>query len=1298
MAIHLDVIAELQRRSVEKAAAELDKSFSNQVVPITVEAKAAQIKAVQERIKREFSDIKAEIKLDVDKTAASRLGEIERGTQRVGSAADQAANNVNKLLGSILGLRGPTAVMAGGAAVLADGALQLAEQVTAATQALWLLPAAAVAAGAGIGTLALATSGFANTIKDIRDPKKFATDIQSLSPAAQQAALSIRNLLPAFDGLKNATQDAFFANMGEQINRLATTYLPSIQNLTTSIATSFNTMLTGVANQLMTPETQTSMQTTFANIAQTFQNLAPAIQPVVKAFTDIAAVGSGFLPGLATDIANAAQSFATFIANARETGQLQIWIQQGIDAIKNLASALGELVQIWYRTFGPEAKTGIDSNIAGVSALKETLQSYNADLTKTSDIIGLVMGDGDTWSRKWNEEMTSMQGPLGALRDGILDIPEAMAFVTNKAIDMANGVKHALDTMAQNAAHFVDSILPGDQSKNFTPLPDIPHVGSGGDWGGYQDTRGPFGNPGQPTLGGGANAQRDRRGAPPAGAGVPGATPYGGPFAVPPPPPGPPGSKPSDRQRRDAIIAGLDPSLYKVDPFAPVPGMPSPGQLAGGPMPGGGYGAASAQDFFEGQQNVIQQAHQLEESRKERLALERDNTATGEQIKDAKWKEYQDEVALQKAQAELVKKTQGTAKDMKSGMDQLGVALDPDLGLSKGLAGFADNLVRFLGNVAMAPTMQKLQAVQDASPIKGGYGLFGIQGAQNISQGLSPILGNPLTPDQQAAYAGGTGTGTGAGTTGGLGGYMGDAALLSHVPAGKYAWGGGDLAKGLTDCSGAVSDLVNILDTGATTPGHDMSTSDEASWLTQHGFVQGMGGPGDFRVGFNAEHTQATLPGGTPFNWGSDAAAARGGVGGTGADDPAFTQHFYRPVGAGGGGLGGSYGGGGSLGGGSIPIPLPVTIVGGGAGGGATPSAIGPAPLGGGRGGTPSGGGMNWDALAAKESSGNWAINTGNGYYGGLQFDQPTWDAYKPPDAPARADLATKEQQIAAGQAAYDARGGGSTLWPQNYQQLQTPTGGPAGTNPALYDPATGTFAPPNLGGGSGGGPGAPIPGITAPTLGSALGNNPAPGGLGSPGLGSALGNNPAPGALGGIEPPSNPGGGGLGITPGGSIDTAMNLAASAFPGVGQAAATGMKLANRAIQYAGQVAGIGVQGLMETFLPTGGSELANNSWLTRIVGGLAGASPQIPNIAGGKGAQNKQGQPNLDPSKTPPGVAPPPLTPQQVKQPVGVGQGLGQAPITVNYQNHGATEDRAGADIAHNLTQVNQNLALAGHR
>jgi len=61
----------------------------------------------------------------------------------------------------------------------------------------------------------------------------------------------------------------------------------------------------------------------------------------------------------------------------------------------------------------------------------------------------------------------------------------------------------------------------------------------------------------------------------------------------------------------------------------------------------------------------------------------------------------------------------------------------------------------------------------------------------------------------------------------------------------------------------------------------------------------------------------------------------------------------------------------------------------------------------------PTGGGSSWDAVAQCESGGDWAINTGNGYFGGLQFTEATWLAAGGGQYAPRADLATREEQIA---------------------------------------------------------------------------------------------------------------------------------------------------------------------------------------------------------------------------------------------------------------------------------------------
>ena len=79
--------------------------------------------------------------------------------------------------------------------------------------------------------------------------------------------------------------------------------------------------------------------------------------------------------------------------------------------------------------------------------------------------------------------------------------------------------------------------------------------------------------------------------------------------------------------------------------------------------------------------------------------------------------------------------------------------------------------------------------------------------------------------------------------------------------------------------------------------------------------------------------------------------------------------------------------------------------------------------------GNTSGAGLNlanaamWDRIAQCESGGNWHINTGNGYYGGLQFAQSTWLANGGADFAARADLASREQQITVANRLYAKSG-----------------------------------------------------------------------------------------------------------------------------------------------------------------------------------------------------------------------------------------------------------------------------------
>ncbi|AXQ62144.1 tape measure protein [Mycobacterium phage Spikelee] len=542
-------------------------------------------------------------------------------------------------------------------------------------------------------------------------------------------------------------------------------------------------------------------------------------------------------------------------------------------------------------------------------------------------------------------------------------------------------------------------------------------------------------------------------------------------------------------------------------------------------LPPGIPGMPQDAAVFSAESSYLDARHKLAEKRARAAQLEQSTEATEEDRLKARNDVIEAERDLQAAEMrmsdaranqyeKLTKQTDQHAKDL----GQIGAKLDQDFGISKGLAGIAENITKFVANLAAAPLLGQLQAISAYSPTQGGHGLMGVLGAQGV---FGPQYQNNQYDRGSYPSAGATGVSMTP-----IGAYPGDAALLANVPAGRYTQEQrGDLTQGLADCSSAVEDLVNLMD-GRPTTGASMSTHNADEWLTARGFVKGMGGPGDFRVGFNASHMQATLPGGTPFNWGSDAAAARRGIGGTGADDPAFTSHYYRPV---------------------TSVP-----------GGSAAAAGAP----------------------------------------GLYSPQNTNPALNNPPAPVS-----------------------SGAWATNPAPLPT-TGG--GGGPMAAGAPQGLF--------TGG-----------PTNTTNIGAN--------------------------VAPYAGSGSGGIGMDGGGALGMAVQAGGMALdamaPGAGQAAQTGVKLINRAIEYGGQVAAIGAQGLMETFLPTGGSDLANNNWITRIAGGIAGAAPALPNLAGQASQQRK----DIDPQATGQGQT-------------QVNQG-GDTNITVNNQR--ATEDGTGRDIAYHL-------------
>ncbi|UEM46524.1 tape measure protein [Mycobacterium phage JuicyJay] len=645
------------------------------------------------------------------------------------------------------------------------------EAVVTASQSLALTPAILMAAGAGFGTLALGVSGFGDAIKDMGDPEKFAEALQSLSPAAQQAALEIQYLVDGPLGdLKKATQETLFEGVAQRFRSLTNTFQPEIMRLTTGIAGAMNGMFDEFTNQLMTPGSQKAISSIIDDIVKAFQNLQPAIAPFTNALLKISETGASFLPDLATGLANAATSFSRFITEAQRSGKLEEFIQKGIDAAKSLGDAIWTIGGRIYEVFGNKSPEDFEKTLQDVidaafglaNGLVTASKAVNAVLKEIEPLTNLMKDHpGLVWAMigAWvGFKGLGLVAMIAGLAGGLGNVAGALGKIPGLAQKAGAGISGALAAVSIPAwLKFLmkwggaigfggqsDVKMPGDEGYPFDPNdpkygedalrrkareklglpPEVPTGGAPG------TGNGPHGRDGRRRWN--PNAGRSATtgiGPAPADAGLPPWAPHDVPL-----PPADGGGKLSDSERRDQIWSTLNPDDFmpKIDvPMGPItPGTP---QLEigtdGKPFskPGYGYTDVDPRAVAEAQEKVRREALDYRDAAMELAILQKDSLATEREIFEAKEKLKEAEYDFNKAQLDLVEELNGKWKKVKGGMmdaNKLGAGLDDDLGLSRGLAGLADNLVRFVGNLATAPLQMMLSKI--AAQGDGSSGILGM--------------------------------------------------------------------------------------------------------------------------------------------------------------------------------------------------------------------------------------------------------------------------------------------------------------------------------------------------------------------------------------------------------------------------------------------------------------------------------------------------------------------------------------------------------------------------------------------
>ena len=239
--------------------------------------------------------------------------------------------------------------------------LSLASSAVQAGGAVALLPALAVGAAAGVAVLTFGLSNLGDALGPTGTPAQLAKvneALEKLSPSARETVGALREVSPQFDAMKLNVQQQLFEGLGSRVSALADRYLPLLSRQLGNLAAKYNAAAQSSVNVLMTPQSLVDTSVGLNNLNLATGQAARSAGPLTQAFRDLAVVGSEFLPAMGTGLANAAIRFRDFIAAARESGQLRIWIQQGIDVFRLLGSIAFNVGSILSSAFGAARGSG----------------------------------------------------------------------------------------------------------------------------------------------------------------------------------------------------------------------------------------------------------------------------------------------------------------------------------------------------------------------------------------------------------------------------------------------------------------------------------------------------------------------------------------------------------------------------------------------------------------------------------------------------------------------------------------------------------------------------------------------------------------------------------------------------------------------------------------------------------------------------------------------------------------------------------------------------------------------------
>lgn len=270
--------------------------------------------------------------------------------------AGRVGRNLTMLTGRATAAFGAVALLS----TASSGIGGLASALGTAAGAALILPGAMAAGAAVVGTLALGMQGVGDTMSAIADgdAKKFEEQLGKLAPPARDLFRAVWDLRGQFTELRTSVQGALFQGLAGPFRDMATETLPVLRAGLTGIADALNGVIRQVMQFYSQAHVAADLGNLFASTATLVRNWGAAFVPILSILEDIGTVGAQVLASLSTGAVATTQRWAEFINTARESGQLETWIRNGLAALRDLFGTLSNVGQIFYTVFSTASQAG----------------------------------------------------------------------------------------------------------------------------------------------------------------------------------------------------------------------------------------------------------------------------------------------------------------------------------------------------------------------------------------------------------------------------------------------------------------------------------------------------------------------------------------------------------------------------------------------------------------------------------------------------------------------------------------------------------------------------------------------------------------------------------------------------------------------------------------------------------------------------------------------------------------------------------------------------------------------------